>query len=276
MDIKSMFAPGTGPIELGFLSPDMSKNIEECRKQNAIWFKLAEDINRSCQKILGEFQIGPGEVIATQLFGILFLIRTLSNFQGSILMAERGMVIEARTLARCCYENLFCVATLLKDGDKFLSEMDNGAKVAQKSTARWILQEPKRLDFSGPGAAAKLKAHVEEMDRRWGKLTALEWRNLAERGGVGDAYLYYKLLSGDGAHPSLASLNHYISSGPGDAFKGVKWGPDIGGAADSLNIVCNAAVMIGLGVAQIVNNDGLQRELTDHARAYAQLNGIQV
>jgi hypothetical protein len=31
---------------------------------------------------------------------MLLFTRTLSNFQGVILMAERGMIVEARTLAR--------------------------------------------------------------------------------------------------------------------------------------------------------------------------------
>ncbi|HXJ92035.1 MAG TPA: DUF5677 domain-containing protein, partial [Terriglobia bacterium] len=42
--------------------------------------------------------------ISTRLF-----IRTMSNFQGSVLLAERGMVVEAQTLVRSCYENSFWI-----------------------------------------------------------------------------------------------------------------------------------------------------------------------
>ena len=276
MDIKSLFAPELSPNELGFLSPEIGKTIEACRSQHAIWFKLAEDINRSCQAMLGEFQIGPGEIVATRLFALLFLIRTLSNFQGAILTAERGMDVEARTLARCCFENLFCVATLRNEGDKFISEMDSGAKAAEKSKARWILQEPARLEFSGPNAAQKLQAHVEAMDKKWGKLTTLEWKALSERGGVGDSYLFYKLLSGDAAHPSFASLERYIKSGPGGVLKGVQLGPELAAIGDTLNYACNAVIMVGLAVAEVLGNDSRQKEISDHARVYAQLNGLKL
>jgi hypothetical protein len=33
------------------------------------------------------------------------LIRTLSGFQGAVLMAERGMTVEADTVVRGLYEN---------------------------------------------------------------------------------------------------------------------------------------------------------------------------
>jgi hypothetical protein len=43
------FKTGKSSKEIGFLSPDMEPIIEHCRKQNALWFTLAEDINRSAQ-----------------------------------------------------------------------------------------------------------------------------------------------------------------------------------------------------------------------------------
>jgi hypothetical protein len=89
------FKTGKSSREVGFLSPEMGPIIEQSRKQNALWFALAEDINRSAQATLTNYQIGPGEMSGQHLFGLLLLIRSLSNFQGGLLMAERGMVVEA-------------------------------------------------------------------------------------------------------------------------------------------------------------------------------------
>jgi hypothetical protein len=35
-------------------------------------------------------------------------------------MAERGMVVAARTLFHCCFENAFWIGALLKDGNRFI------------------------------------------------------------------------------------------------------------------------------------------------------------
>jgi hypothetical protein len=78
------FKTGKSPKEVGFLSPDMGPIVEQCRKQNALWFALAEDINRSAQATLTKYQIGPGKMSGQHLFGLLLLIRSLSNFQGGL------------------------------------------------------------------------------------------------------------------------------------------------------------------------------------------------
>ena len=117
------FKTGKSSKEVGFLSPEMEPFVAQCRKQNALWFALAEDINRTAQATLTTYQIGP-EISAQHLFGLLLLIRTLSNFQGGLLMAERGMVVEVRTLFRCCFENAFWLGALLKGPRRHLLRTD--------------------------------------------------------------------------------------------------------------------------------------------------------
>src|SRR5215472_5726056 len=107
---------------VGFLSPDMQPIIADMRKIHATWFVFAEDVNRTGQRILREFQPS-GTVTVRDVVGSALLMRTLSNFQGTILMAERGMAAEAGTLARCCFENAVFLGTLRKEGDKFLTEI---------------------------------------------------------------------------------------------------------------------------------------------------------
>jgi hypothetical protein len=44
----------------------------------------------------------------------LLFVRVLSNFQGAILMAERGAIVEVRTLARTCLETVFALAAAIR------------------------------------------------------------------------------------------------------------------------------------------------------------------
>jgi len=204
------FKTGKSSKEVGFLSPEMGAIIEQCRKQNALWFALADDINRSAQATLTKYQIGPGEMSGQHLFGLLLLIRSLSNFQGGLLMAERGMVVEARTLFRCCFENAFWLGALLKDGDDFISDIMGDEVANTKSKARWMMRDPSRLEFSGPNAVARLQARVDEMEEASGKVSGQKLEDAAKRGRLGDAYIYYKVLSGDAAHPSVSAMNRYV------------------------------------------------------------------
>ena len=45
------------------------------------------------------------------------------QFQRRRVVARQGLVIEARTLTRWCYQNLFCAAGLVENGDDFVTLM---------------------------------------------------------------------------------------------------------------------------------------------------------
>ena len=100
---------------VGFLSPDMQPIILDLRKIDATWFVFAEDVNRTGHRILREFQPS-GMVTVRDVVGIALLMRTLSNFQGTILMAERGMAAEAGTLAAAVSRTPFSSAFLGRRG----------------------------------------------------------------------------------------------------------------------------------------------------------------
>jgi hypothetical protein len=269
------FKTGKSSKEVGFLSPEMGSDIEECRKQNALWFALAEDINRSAQATLTKYQIGPGEISGQHLFGLLLLIRSLSNFQGGLLMAERGMVVEARTLFRCCFENAFWVGALLKDGDDFIHDIMGDEVASTKSKVNWLIRDPSRLEFSGPNARARLQARVEEMEKEWGgKVSSQKLDDAARRGKLGDAYLYYKVLSGDAAHPSVSAMNRYVQLAQ-NRFSGVRYGPFPDEVSGSLNCGCQAMIATGVAITEMFNDTEHNKEFAEHAEVYARLNGIK-
>ena len=58
-----------------------------------------------------------------KVLAMALLARTLSNFNGTHLMVEAGMIVEARTLTRCCFENLLWLAELTAKREAFVEEM---------------------------------------------------------------------------------------------------------------------------------------------------------
>jgi hypothetical protein len=267
------FKTGKSSKEVGFLSADMEPIVAQCRKQNALWFTLAEDINRTAQATLTKYQIGPGEISGQHLFGSLLLIRTLSNFQGGLLMVERGMVVEARTLFRCCFENAFWLGALLKDGDKFIDDIMGDEVANTKSKARWVIRDPSRLEFSGPNAVSRLQARVDEMEKAWGKVSGQKLEDAAKRGSLGDAYIYYKVLSGDAAHPSISAMNRYVLRSR-NSITGITCGPFLDEVSGSLNCGCQAMIAAGVAVTEMFHDTEHNREFAEHAKVYASLNGI--
>lgn len=58
----------------------------------------------------------------TTVVALTLLARTMGNFQAAVLLLENGHTVEARTMARCCYEKLFWIAALAKKGDSFVRD----------------------------------------------------------------------------------------------------------------------------------------------------------
>src|SRR5258708_22705971 len=52
-----------------------------------------------------------------RIVGLMLLARTLSNLKATIALAESGFIVEAKVIARCCFENSYWVGALLKEGD---------------------------------------------------------------------------------------------------------------------------------------------------------------
>jgi hypothetical protein len=219
-----MFNTDNALTDVGFLSPQMGPIIADLRKVHATWFVFAADVNRTGHRILREFQpSGPAAV--RDVVGVALLMRTLSNFQGAILMAERGMGVEAGTLARCCFENAVVVGTLRKEGDEFLVEMQMGHLYSDKTMARWLVQVPDRLEHAPVGAKRMLEGLVNEIKQQIPGFETATFRALAERAGLADAYVLYGILSRQAAHPSAQSLDRYLIRGRGAVpLQGMRWG----------------------------------------------------
>jgi hypothetical protein len=212
---------------VGFLSPEMQPIVADLRKIPAIanWFMLADGINRTGNRILRDFQ--PAETIAGRdIAGVALLMRTLSNFQGTIVMAERGMAVEAGTLARCCFENAFVVGTLRKEGDGFQEEMKMEHRFRVKRMARWLVQGgPGRLESTPRGPKQRLEDRIAEIKQAIPGFSPAKFKELAERADLADEYVHYAVLSGDAAHPCARSLDRYLIPGRRtNPPQGMRWG----------------------------------------------------
>jgi len=224
--LETANAPADSIQDVGFLSPHVAHYVQKHRKENAPLFEIADELNRVGQRALAEAQITVTEKGAAdpKLIAALLLIRTLSNFQGAILLTERGMIVEALTLARCCFENAYVLAALKKEGDAFVKDMVAAELHARKGQSLWMLDDPSRLKFV-PEGVERMKKNVDEI-RASGKTVALDFKDAAERGEIPDFYIWYKNLSWMAAHPSLQSLSRYLGKEEEVGKATLIWGPE--------------------------------------------------
>ena len=97
----------------GFLSNQITYLIKKNWNQNSKWFNLCKEINIFSHTTM--FNMIVHNKCKLELMVALLYIRSMSNFQGVIIMAERGMVNEAKTLLRCLLECEFAVVAIDKD-----------------------------------------------------------------------------------------------------------------------------------------------------------------
>jgi hypothetical protein len=55
--------------------------------------------------------VTPRGMTEPKILALALLGRTLQNFKGVIVLTREKLPVEARVLARCCYENMFMVAS---------------------------------------------------------------------------------------------------------------------------------------------------------------------
>jgi hypothetical protein len=106
--------------------------------------KFATKLERASERVFEAASIWNTEPEAgaadPQIVAVLLLVRTLSNFRGALILLRADRIVEARTLTRCCFENLFTIAPLSEGGQSFVLEMGEDHKASRKARAEFLMQ----------------------------------------------------------------------------------------------------------------------------------------
>src|SRR5947207_11311346 len=100
----------------------MSTLAENSKEQ---WLGFANRLIALAYALFGEAKIDVTEKLfgESKILSLALLCRTVGNFKGVVACARENLVVEARTLTRSCYENLYCMAALIEQGDDFVKAM---------------------------------------------------------------------------------------------------------------------------------------------------------
>ncbi|MGC1779042.1 MAG: DUF5677 domain-containing protein [Xanthobacteraceae bacterium] len=217
------------------------------------WLGFAEKLIVLAYAIFAEAKVD----ITEKLFGepkilsLALLSRTIGNFKGVISVVKENLIVEARTLTRSCYENLYCMAALIEQGDDFVQVMHLDQMRSFRSQGEILLQDVEPEQIGSSEFVDQLRAHVQRLKDDWPKAKYLTPQDAAERSVLKRSYTIYKKLSGYAAHPSILALRRHLVKfvENGEQVMGIDVNPpdQKGELLETLDLACNA--MIGACVA---------------------------
>jgi hypothetical protein len=169
---------------------------------------------------------------------------------GASLMVESGLIVEARTLTRCCFENLLWIAELADKGAEFVTQMVEDEVASRQGRGKMALSWSDRLEEAAPYEKG-LRESLERMTAKYPKSKPIRYSELGKTQGVDDSYMWYRLLSGDAAHPSLSALSRYFVRQPSVLELVVVPIPNTNEEEDTLQFACQATLGVCVATCQI-------------------------
>lgn len=246
----------------GFLSAVVRELASDYRLDSTDWFKLADDLSDVLQAIALECtEQCHGIPFERDSIAAFLTIRGAQTYQGAVLMAERGMVTEARILVRSLLEDTFCAAGLLENPDEMLKMIRDDYDASRKGRAKVVLTN----GITGADAR-KLNKLVAEIQG----VSYFSPEKASKLGPLQKQYLLYKQISDDAAHPSANSLKRHMHlHSTGWAYR---WGPaDKAAIDDTLSAAIVCGIPLGIAVTQLLAMNDLNARLSALGDRYAAL-----
>lgn len=228
---------------LGFLSPEIDRFREHVRAspRALVWIEFARKLAAFGLNILHSLEIpldfGP-RLATAALFK-----RTHESMQAAMILAEHGIISDARSVVRGAVENAIAIHALAKDPD-FAGRLSSASKYDELQMARMLLETPEYR--------AEINSEIEQLEARVAELTALKkakpdeykrvnWAAVANKYGCQDLYgTLYRLMSADGTHVTVNAIARCFEINHAGEVTMMKVGPDTDGLVISMNAACVA------------------------------------
>ncbi|WMY11758.1 DUF5677 domain-containing protein [Paraburkholderia phenoliruptrix] len=189
----------------GFLGREMGQWMHDNRVRHAALFDHATLVKDLAIELARRLAVRP--VTARDELLTTLLLRAVSSFEGVILLSERGMLVEARTLTRNAYETAFFIGALIED-ETFVKRMDSDHMRHRKTLATELTNDESHRDALGEEAVANIEAFLAELAQSEQQFDRLVSEHAARLAGMTPLYHFFRDLSAD-AHPTIQSLGRY-------------------------------------------------------------------
>jgi hypothetical protein len=225
--------------EEGFLAASSSNAAARIRKDYAPWFEAATSFNRLGMKVLPELQACTDN--AQQLFAATLFGRALTSFQSIVILAERGLMADARTVARAATETALVLAALASNAAVLDIIELRHYYFRRKLHSVWLHDRASRATMTAEQIAA-LEKEIATIDRDYPTVKDLRSdpvnvASLADQAGLTSIYnAVYRVTSTDAAHTSISALERHVRADARGQIQSLTVGPEVGDLPDTISV----------------------------------------
>jgi uncharacterized protein DUF5677 len=197
----------------GFLSARLGKWTASRRQRLKKWFGFIDQMNRAAGKMLAAVEPDPKK--NQELCAALLYRRALQTFQGSILLAERGMIADALTLVRSCAETAVAMGCFATDA-KFIDSLIEDDASHRLTYANAILGDEYLREPLTPQEISNLQKVVSAITSKYPnkRPRSINWADAAIQGRMPVLYdMIYRTTSGGATHVTLNALDRHVVAG---------------------------------------------------------------
>jgi hypothetical protein len=194
----------------GFLSKEVANWTNKTRKKYAPIFGLADDINLLVNRTIHRLR-GTRENERTVAITALYL-RAVQAYQGVIVLAEKGMIADSRSLLRNVCETTIKMGAIAKDAS-YVQALYDGDHTHRVTLGKSLI-DPKFIEeFGGGEHVEQISAAVAkiEAERAGGKVAKTSLETMATFAGLQSLYnTVFRGTSGDAAHATLGAIERHL------------------------------------------------------------------
>jgi len=163
---------------------------------------ICEDLGQLAFKIAGQvdLKITEHKLLDPKLLALGLLCRTLSNFKGAVRLVEERLLVEARVLTRCCFENLFMIGGLYSQGLEFAKAIKADDVAGRRLRTKFIEENETLFENLSEETRVEM-AKAQEILRAAAKGSFVKFKDASQIGPFKEIYLAYSQYSGDAATP---------------------------------------------------------------------------
>jgi hypothetical protein len=236
------------------------------------WKSHCVDISRCAEGIFRtDVKITEKGFADPSFLALALLARTISNLKGAMILLDATRIVEARTIARCCLENLYWTVGLAEKGKVFVKQMRDDEFGHGKAIGQAIFDSGATLDAKIEDGLRTFMRNINKAD--FAQKTLSPKAVAAIRKDFERTYMFYSQLSSDAAHPSVTALNRYVVSdpnGPGFDVEPLVRAQEVAETYEYLSMAC-------IGVCVAVNEIiGGNQGLSDVADRHTVLSNASV
>lgn len=255
----------------GFLGAGFDEVIEHCRAQHRAWFDLADGLNRLTMRLL--WSLTPSKRSNQQMLVTILLGRCLSAHQATVLLSERGAILESRYVLRAMLETTFAIAANARNAEFCQRYIDDDSHRHLELVKSCLRLEPELKKFHELEDADlwKKKDDAQRVITKTGS-KPLKVKDVAMAAGMEGHYeTIYRLLSNT-AHASVRDLDYHIVPTPDDAdIEKLGWGPQVSKSADPLMQACDYLFIASRAVLDLFERPELDNQFAALHRRFEKL-----